>query len=351
MTMRGRMWNSDSALNFRYFLFFCCVSFGVPSSSMRWPQQHSARWPARAASFSLLAQTAPPIGSELEGWAGPCLLDRQYLNQHTLTYDLKQWDFVGAAEAILGSRLGHLHRAPIEAPEVTPPALRRAQIAARVGARVSKRERKGARDYAKRYEQTDEYRAFLGLYRRFVCEWVLPQFGNVPLLYQRKPILRVVLPGSVPPTQLHCDADYFHDSNEVNYWIPLSKVWGSNTLWSESAPGRGDYMPFEADAGEAVRFYGNRCRHYTLENTSDGTRVSFDFRVIPRHLFVPPSERGHVASLTEKMSRHALDPTKAPGGYYAFTHAEGRGYVMLDPQWSSSASSSSQRVRSESYCQ
>ena len=101
---------------------------------MRWPQQHSARWPARAASFSLLAQTAPPIGSELEGWAGPCLLDRQYLNQHTLTYDLKQWDFVGAAEAILGSRLGHLHRAPIEAPEFTPQALRRAQIESQIGA-------------------------------------------------------------------------------------------------------------------------------------------------------------------------------------------------------------------------
>jgi hypothetical protein len=77
-----------------------------------------------------------------------------------------------------------------------------------------------------------------------------------PLLYQRKPILRVVMPGSVPPTKRHCDADYYHDANEINFWVPLTRVWGSNTLWSESAPGARDFAPFEARPGEAVRFYG-----------------------------------------------------------------------------------------------
>ena len=38
MTMRGRMWNSDSfAFKLRYFLFFCCVSFGVAHPN----QQHA----------------------------------------------------------------------------------------------------------------------------------------------------------------------------------------------------------------------------------------------------------------------------------------------------------------------
>jgi hypothetical protein len=34
-----------------------------------------------------------------------------------------------------------------------------------------------------------------------------------------------------------------------------------------------------------LRFNGNRCRHYTEANSTDSTRVSFDFRVIPRSLW------------------------------------------------------------------
>ena len=141
-----------------------------------------------------------------------------------------------------------------------------------------------------RFEKTDAYRKFLAVYHRFVAEWVVPQLGQGALLYQRKPILRVVLPGSVPPTALHCDADYWHDANELNFWVPLSPVSGTNSLWSESKPGKGDYAAFEAGPGQAVRFWGNRCRHYTLPNDSECTRVSFDFRVIPERYFTPPSE-------------------------------------------------------------
>ena len=55
-----------------------------------------------------------------------------------------------------------------------------------------------------------------------------------------------------------------------NYWVPLSDVSGSNSLWSETAPFAGDFAPFEAGPGQAVRFYGNRCRHYTTANDPDG---------------------------------------------------------------------------------
>ena len=179
-------------------------------------------------------------------------------------------------------------------------------------------ERKQARTHAKRYESSPAYKRFLETYQRFVHDWVMPQLGDVALLYQRKPILRVVLPGSVAPTALHCDADYFHDANELNFWVPLTPVWGSNSLWSESSPGAGDYAPFVTGPGHAVRFYGNRCRHYTLENDSAGVRVSFDFRVIPFHLFEPPS------ALASELSRHTLNPGLAKRGYYAIAHPAGR---------------------------
>ena len=43
-----------------------------------------------------------------------------------------------------------------------------------------------------------------------------------------------------------------------------------------------------------MRFYGNECKHYTTENTTDVTRVSFDFRVIPANLFTNVTQQ-HIA--------------------------------------------------------
>ena len=41
---------------------------------------------------------------------------------------------------------------------------------------------------------------------------------------------------------------------------------GGSPPWCESAPGVGDYAPFTVRYGEAVLFWGNRCRHYTVAN-------------------------------------------------------------------------------------
>jgi hypothetical protein len=79
----------------------------------------------------------------------------------------------------------------------------------------------------------------------------------------------------------HCDADYHHQQNEINFWLPLTRSFGNNTLWSESAPGRQDFHPFELEVGEMMQFWGNQCTHYTVPNDTDHTRITVDFRVIP----------------------------------------------------------------------
>ena len=250
-------------------------------------------------------------------WQAPCLLEENLLRQQIIAYDRAEFDFEGVAEKIFAcapGNLGTLHEEPIVPWDKTPPALRRAQVQARIGASVTKVERKGARRNAWDFDRSEGWRAFQQLYQRYIHDWVMPQLGNEPLLYQRKPILRVVLPGSVAPTQLHCDAEYYHSENELNFWVPLSSVGGSNSLWSESEPGRGDYASFEAGPGQAVRFYGNRCRHYTVPNDSDRTRVSFDFRVIPESLFSPPSDE------IAKLSKHSLCPGNSKRGYYAVAY-------------------------------
>lgn len=275
---------------------------------------------AHAASAVPPARCAPPrlLAPDLE-WQGPCRLEKQLRTQTILNYDQTLYNFADICEHIFASNdLGNLHREPIRPWNETAPALRRAQVQARVGGTVTKGERKGSRRNAWDFAKSEGWKEFIRTYERFIVEWVAPQLGNEPLLYQRKPILRVVLPGSVAPTQCHCDADYYHDANELNFWVPLSKVSGSNSLYSESEPGKGDYKAFEAGPGEAVRFWGNRCRHYTVPNDSERTRVSFDFRVIQERHFRPPAEK------IVKLSKHSLCPGNSKRGYYAVAYPSTR---------------------------
>jgi len=80
----------------------------------------------------------------------------------------------------------------------------------------------------------------------------------VPSEYNTRP--------DVATTPLHNDMDYHHQPSEINYWLPLSRVHDSNSLWVESKPGLGDMHPLNLDYGQYCRFYGNQCRHQTKPN-------------------------------------------------------------------------------------
>jgi hypothetical protein len=86
------------------------------------------------------------------------------------------------------------------------------------------------------------------------------------------------------------------------------QVWGSNTLHVESIPGLGDFHPLELSYGQLCRFWGNQCHHYTIANRTDSTRVSFDFRVIPRSLYTGAFD-GYIGDYPTRIARgvHAND--------------------------------------------
>ena len=131
-------------------------------------------------------------------------------------------------------------------------------------------------------------------------EIVLPQIGDSQgILFQRDPTFaamwrisrrcclgpRARLPGSP--------------------LLPLTRVRGSNSLYCESAPGVGDFEPFEGEFGLAHRFWGAACHHYTIANETEATRVSFDFRVVP-------------------LSCHAHNASRFElGGFYGWLTADG----------------------------
>ena len=134
-------------------------------------------------------------------------------------------------------------------------------------------------------------------YVDFVRKVVLPNLADPRgILFQRRPTFRCHLAGGGQPTgRPHCDSEYGHQRGELNFWLPLTRVSGSNSLYAESAPGLADFAPFELEYGECQRFWGARCLHFTKANETPRTRVSFDFRVVPRSCHVErPSDCGFV---------------------------------------------------------
>jgi perosamine synthetase len=101
------------------------------------------------------------------------------------------------------------------------------------------------------------------------------------LIYQSFPSIRIQYFNSIviPP---HCDSDKLgnHPIGEKNFILPITKMYGTNTLFIESEPGKNDFNGIELEYGELFYFNGNKCIHYNQENTEKDIRISFDFRII-----------------------------------------------------------------------
>lgn len=165
-----------------------------------------------------------------------------------------------------------------------------------------------------RLRDSPEFRDALA---RFVRREVCPALGVARVAYQRRPTVRVHLAGAPAMGYPHADgADpYNHQPGEVNVWVPLTKVWGGNSLTSESAPGAEDFHAFEARPGQFVRFDGNRCWHYTTANDTEATRVSFDLRVVPFHLFDDdhrgPKKKNGAEAVPLRLGQYYADSAEA----------------------------------------
>jgi ectoine hydroxylase-related dioxygenase (phytanoyl-CoA dioxygenase family) len=143
--------------------------------------------------------------------------------------------------------------------------------------------------HARFYDWFRESDAFTQLYRRFIATVITPLIGE-ELVFQRIPNLRVHLPGNVAVGEFHRDADYHHGGEEVNFWTALTDAHDTNTIWIESEPDKGDFQPMDLHYGQVLMFDGVHLRHGNKTNETGRTRVSFDFRVIPRSRYHDRSE-------------------------------------------------------------
>ena len=124
---------------------------------------------------------------------------------------------------------------------------------------------------------------FQSVFIDFILRFIAPHVRSITqssrIYFQCFPCIRVVRPGefSIGP---HCDASYGFSQGNINFYVPLTKIFGTNSLILESSPGLEDWHTIELDYGEMKRFYGSQCSHFTAENTTAQTRISLDFRVI-----------------------------------------------------------------------
>jgi len=105
-------------------------------------------------------------------------------------------------------------------------------------------------------------------------------------LRQRPPSFRCHLPGGGTASAFHRDGDpqYGITRGAINVWVPLTRVRDTNTLYVETAAGSDDLRPVELDPGELMIFDAYHLLHGSYANTTDQTRVSFDFRFLPHDL-------------------------------------------------------------------
>jgi hypothetical protein len=142
---------------------------------------------------------------------------------------------------------------------------------------------------------------FYAAYEALICEHVAPHVAAASsassrrnllrttddeetLWYACVPTIRVQTPSEEHATiRPHVDGMYDLPDGSINFWLPLTELESTCTLWTESVPGLEDFHPLTA----ATRFDGRRCLHFTLPNHSARTRVSLDFRCIPGALHEP----------------------------------------------------------------
>ena len=126
-------------------------------------------------------------------------------------------------------------------------------------------------------QNLDDSSEFYAIYNRFAAQVIGGAFGR-KLSYSAHPKMRVHLAGTPTVSKWHRDADITNRPDQINVWLPFTNVSGSNSLWVESDYGKADYRPVTVSYGQALVFDGGFLSHGSVDNTTDNTRISIDFR-------------------------------------------------------------------------
>lgn len=136
------------------------------------------------------------------------------------------------------------------------------------------------------YIKSDDY--FKKTYDLFIQKEVIPIVKQIypndnQFLFQTLPSFRVQLPNNVAVTEYHYDSmpKYNHPDGEINFILPITEMFDTNTVWAESQQNKGDFKPMNMEYGDLLCWNFNKCYHGNKMNQTGLTRISMDFRVLP----------------------------------------------------------------------
>ena len=86
----------------------------------------------------------------------------------------------------------------------------------------------------------------LDLYDKFILNVIRPLYGE-DIVYQKIPTFRLHFPGNIAVGEYHKDKWYrdkkWHEEVcELNFYLPFTKAYGTNTIWVESEEDEGDFQ-------------------------------------------------------------------------------------------------------------
>ncbi len=135
------------------------------------------------------------------------------------------------------------------------------------------------------------------LYESFIKQYVRPLY-KTKIVVQQYPTFRICYPNNVAIGEYHKDKHY-RDSNwaeqvqELNFFLPFTNAFDSNTIWVESEENKKDFSAMECNYGECIRWDASNLTHGNKINTTGKSRVSIDFRVIAYDNYIP-SDTGSI---------------------------------------------------------
>ena len=153
-----------------------------------------------------------------------------------------------------------------------------------------------ATDFHKMYYKSPYYNEIIDIYNKFIQNCILPLFKDTTLIVQKEPSFRIHLPNNTALGKrsdqgddvrigLHCDSWYNHPKEEINFILTITGQEDTNSCYIETQPKSNIFFPLKIQKGEFISFYGNKCLHYNMLNTTGKTRISLDFRVIPGSIY------------------------------------------------------------------
>lgn len=138
---------------------------------------------------------------------------------------------------------------------------------------------------------------FLSIYKNFIKKYIRPLY-NDKIIVQKKPTFRICYPNNIAVGEFHKDKWYRDNEwairvKELNFFVPFTESYDTNTIWVESEEDKKDFLPMNCSYGEFIQWDGSNLTHGNKINDTGKTRVSIDFRVIEYENYIP-SDHGSI---------------------------------------------------------